>query len=76
MSGQMTFAADLFTAPDRHKSCKGCCHIYPIYTYDKRTLKEHVEYACALIGVSPKDSPRYARGCPDDMPDRYDRGWK
>lgn len=62
-----------------HKSCKGCCHLEPIYSYreENNHLKEHVEYGCDLApwGYRPVGHPMKARGCPPNVPERYETNY-
>ena len=75
---QMSF--DLYPNHE-HKSCKGCVHLEKIYLYkeDPRTLclKEHIEYGCDLgpWGYQPIGNPKRARGCPPNVPERYETNY-
>ena len=74
----MQMVMNLYPEPKEHKSCKGCCHLVPIYRYEEEReqhrLVEHVEYHCDLSpwGYSPVGSPKRCKGCPDGVPERYD----
>lgn len=66
---------NLYPEAKTHRSCKGCCHLEPIWRPESQySTRETVEYGCSLsnYGYRPKDAPRYCRGCPDGMPEMWE----
>ena len=66
---------NLYPEPKAHNSCKGCCHLWESWKCrDPYSSKETVEYGCdfCIYGYHPKGSPRYARGCPDGLPEMWE----
>ena len=66
---------NLYPDKKEHRSCKGCCHLEPVWrAAGPYSTREIVEYGCDLsnYGYRPKDGPRYARGCPDGLPEMWE----
>lgn len=66
---------NLYPEPKTHKQCRGCFHLSPSYRPESPySTREIVEYGCDLsnYGYRPKDGPRYARGCPDGLPEMWE----
>lgn len=68
-------ALNLYPEPKEHRSCRGCCHLERSWRpRDRHSTREICEYGCDLSnnGYRPKGSPRYARGCPDGLPEMWE----
>lgn len=66
---------NLYPDEKKHKQCRGCCHLESIYrSAGPYSTKEICEYGCDLsnYGYRPKGGPRYARGCPDGLPEMWE----
>lgn len=66
---------NLYPDPKVHRSCKGCVHLEAFWMCrDPYSTRETVEYGCDLsnYGYHPKGYPRYARGCPDGLPEMWE----
>lgn len=66
---------NLYPDDKKHRSCKGCCHLWESWkARDPYSTKETAEYGCDLCtyGYRPKGGPRYARGCPDGLPEMWE----
>lgn len=66
-------ALDLW--PKAHASCRGCFHLERSYRPEgTHSTREVCEFGCDLSnwGYRPKGSPRYARGCPDGLPEMWE----
>lgn len=66
---------NLYPEPKTHKQCRGCFHLSPSYRPESSySTREIVEYGCdlSIYGYHPKGGPRYARGCPDGLPEMWE----
>lgn len=66
---------NLYPETKVHTSCKGCCHLEASWQCrDPHSTKETAEYGCDLCayGYHPKGGPRFAKGCPDGLPEMWE----
>ena len=66
---------NLYPEEKKHKQCRGCFHLEKIYRpAGPYSTKEICEYGCdlSIYGYRPKGGPRYARGCPDGLPEMWE----
>jgi len=66
---------NLYPEAKAHTSCNGCCHLEASWKCrDPYSTRETAEYGCCLCayGYYPKGSPRFAKGCPDGLPEMWE----